>query len=71
MVAPGGSDKVSYAPGRGASTDYEISYVDGTIHVKGENTLDIIKNVSTIEFMDDSKIIDATFFSNPILTPAW
>ena len=62
----GGSDKVSYAPGRGASTDYEISYVDGTIHVKGENTLDIIKNVSTIEFMDDSKIIDATFFSNPI-----
>ena len=62
----GGSDRVSYAPGRGASTDYEISYVDGSIHVKGENTLDIIKNVSTIEFMDDSKIIDATFFSNPI-----
>ena len=62
----GGSDRVSYAPGRGASTDYEISYVDGSIHVKGENTLDIIKNVSTIEFMDDSKLIDATFFSNPI-----
>jgi len=62
----GGSDRVSYAPGRGASTDYEISYIDGSIHVKGENTLDIIKNVSTIEFMDDSKIIDTSYFSNPI-----
>ena len=41
----GGSDIVSYAPGRGPSTDYEITYIDDSFHVKGKDTLDIIKNV--------------------------
>ena len=62
----GGSDRVSYAPGRGPSTDYKITYIDDSFHVKGKDTLDIIKNVATIEFMDDSKIIEAKYFSSPI-----
>ena len=52
----GGYDRASYAPGRGPSTDFEITYIDGSAHVKGQNTLDILTNISTIEFMDDSKI---------------
>jgi len=52
----GGNDRATYAPGRGPSTNFEITYIDGSAHVKGENTLDILKNVSTIEFMDDAKI---------------
>ena len=62
----GGGDRASYAPGRGASTDFEITYIDESVHVKGENTLDILKNISSIEFMDDSKIFNVSYFSSPI-----
>ncbi len=61
----GGGDRVIYALGRGASTDFEITYIDGSVHVKGENTLDILKNISTIAFMDDSRIFNVSYFSSP------
>ena len=32
----GGYDRASYAPGRGPSTDFEITYIDGSAHVKGK-----------------------------------
>src|SRR6056300_329177 len=37
-----GDDMVSYAPGRGASTDYTITNVGDEVHVTGPNTKDII-----------------------------
>ena len=63
-----GDDMVSYAPGRGASTDYTITNVGDEVHVTGPNTKDIIIGGRYIEFMDDNKIIDTQYFQRPIIS---
>ena len=64
----GGDDRVSYAPPRGPSTDYEVTLVGEEIHVIGKSTTDIIIGARYIEFMDDNKIIDTQYLTKPIIS---
>ena len=62
----GGDDVVSYPPGKGPSTDFEIKLVDDEIHVIGKTTTDIVIGGRYIEFMDDNKKIDTDYLKQPI-----
>ena len=63
----GGDDRVSYAPGRGPSTDFEVKLVGDEIHVIGKSTKDIIIGGRYVEFMDDNKLIDTQYLTKPII----
>ena len=63
----GGDDRVSYAPGRGPSTDFEVKLVGDEIHVIGKSTTDIIIGGRYVEFMDDNKLIDTQYLTKPII----
>ena len=62
----GGDDVVSYPPGKGPSSDFEIKLVDDEIHVIGKTTTDIVIGGRYIEFMDDNKKIDTDYLKQPI-----
>ena len=64
----GGDDRISYAPGRGPSTDYKVKLVGEEIHVIGKSTTDIIIGARYVEFMDDNKIIDTQYLTKPIIS---
>ena len=59
----GGEDKILYAGGN--SEDYKITKVGDEFHIEKLNgfikTLDKVKNVRFIEFMDDNKLIDTNY----------
>ena len=62
----GGDDLVSYAPGRGPSTDYEVKLIGEEIHVIGKSTTDIIIGGRYVEFMDDNKLIDTSYLTSKL-----
>jgi len=62
----GGDDRVSYAPGRGPSTDYEVKLIGEEIHVIGKSTTDIIIGGRYVEFMDDNKLIDTSYLTSKL-----
>ena len=62
----GGDDLVSYAPGRGPSTDYEVKLIGEEIHVTGPSTKDIIIGGRYVEFMDDNKLIDTSYLTSKL-----
>ena len=62
----GGDDLVSYAPGKGPSTDFEVKLVGDEIHVIGKSTTDIIIGGRYVEFMEDGKLIDTDYLKKPI-----
>ena len=59
----GGADRISYAGGN--SKDYKITKVGDEFHIEKLNgfikTLDKVKNVRFIEFMEDNKLIDTNY----------
>jgi len=59
----GGGDKLTYAPSPDRiSTNYTITKVGDEIHIVGPNTKDIVTGVKYVEFMEDSKVVDLSYY---------